>query len=226
MKDKKLVRIIGLVLFIGLIAWTVSTIMNAPVAPNPDDFGGAEAQTYLDAKAVYDAEIKHGHALLTLGALVVVAFFFITEAFPIAFAAMCLPPYFAISGIMPFKEAYAGLMDTNVILFGGMFVVGGAMFQTGLAQKIGLSAVKIAGGSESKLLIAVMIMTGAMSAFLSNTGTVAVLMPVCLGIADSQGWNRAKILMPLAIMASSGGMCTLVGTPPNITANADRKSVV
>ena len=206
MKDKKLVRIIGLVLFIGLIAWTVSTIMNAPVAPNPDDFGGAEAQTYLDAKAVYDAEIKHGHALLTLGALVVVAFFFITEAFPIAFAAMCLPPYFAISGIMPFKEAYAGLMDTNVILFGGMFVVGGAMFQTGLAQKIGLSAVKI--------------MTGAMSAFLSNTGTVAVLMPVCLGIADSQGWNRAKILMPLAIMASSGGMCTLVGTPPNITANA------
>ena len=86
MKDKKLVRIIGLVLFIGLIAWTVSTIMNAPVAPNPDDFGGAEAQTYLDAKAVYDAEIKHGHALLTLGALVVVAFFFITEAIPIAFS--------------------------------------------------------------------------------------------------------------------------------------------
>ncbi len=220
MKDKKLVRIIGLVLFIALIAWTVSTITGAPEAPSADALGGADSQAYLDAKAAYDAEIKHGHALLTLGALVVVAFFFITEAIPIAFAAMVLPPYFAVSGIMTMKEAYSGLMDSNVILFGGMFVVGGAMFQTGLAQKIGLSAVKIAGGSESKLLIAVMVMTGAMSAFLSNTGTVAVLMPVCLGIADSQNWNRAKILMPLAIMASSGGMCTLVGTPPNITANA------
>lgn len=120
MKDKKLVRIIGLVLFIALIAWTVSTITGAPEAPSADALGGADSQAYLDAKADYDAEIKHGHALLTLGALVVVAFFFITEAIPIAFAAMVLPPYFAVSGIMTMKEAYSGLMDSNVILFGGI----------------------------------------------------------------------------------------------------------
>jgi anion transporter len=78
----------------------------------------------------------------------------------------------------------------------------------------------MAGGSESKLLIAIMLITGILSAFLSNTGTVAVLLPVCLGIADSKNWNRARILMPLAIMASSGGMITMAGTPPNMSAAA------
>lgn len=218
MKDKKLVKILALVLFIALIAWTLSTIMGAPEAPSADALGGAESQAYLDAKADYDATIKHSHAMLTLGALVVAAFCFITEAIPIAFAAMALPCYFCLSGIMNFANSFGGFVDTSVVLFGGMFIIGAAMFQTGLAQKIGLTCVKMAGGSQAKLLIAIMTVTGVMSAFLSNTGTVAVLLPVCLGIADSQKWNRARLLMPLAIMASSGGMITMVGTPPNLTA--------
>ena len=218
MKDKKLVRIIGLVLVVALLAWTVSVFMGQPDAPNADALGGADSQAYTDALAAYNAEIQHGYALLTLGVLVVIAFFFMTEAIPIAIAAMFIPCYYAITGMMSLKEAFGGFVDSSVIIFGGMFIVGGAMFQTGLAQKIGLGCVKLAGGSQNKLILALMLLTGIMSAFLSNTGTVAVLLPVCLGIADSNGWNRGKLLMPVAIMASAGGMITMAGTPPNMSA--------
>ncbi len=218
MKDKRLVRIIGIVLFAALIVWTVMTLMGQPEAPNADALGGADSEAYTTALADYNAEIQHGYAMLTLGVLVVIAFFFITEAFPIAMSAMMIPCYYSAFGIMPYKTAFGGLIDSSVILFAGMFLVGGAMFQTGLAQKIGITCVKAAGGSETKLVLFIMIITGALSAFLSNTGTVACLLPVCLGIADSQGMNRAKLLMPLAIMASSGGMITLAGTPPNMSA--------
>lgn len=218
MKDKRLVRIIGLVLFAALIVWTVMTLMGQPAAPDPDALGGKEAEAYTTALADYNAEIQHGYALLTLGVLVVIAFFFITEAFPIAMSAMMIPCYYSAFGIMDYKSAFTGLTDSSVILFAGMFLVGGAMFQTGLAQKIGITCVKAAGGSETKLILFIMIITGILSAFLSNTGTVACLLPVCLGIADSQGMNRPKLLMPLAMMASSGGMITMAGTPPNMSA--------
>lgn len=243
MKDKMVVKLITIVLFVALIAWTAVTINGqealpkAPTAPdaaalvamdvNSPEYATAQAEydaalaDYTAAKAEYDrinTENQHDYAVLTLGVLVVIAFVFITESFPIAFAAMTIPAYYAFFHIMPWRTAFSGLTDSSVLLFAGMFIVGGAMFQTGLAQKIGLTCVKLAAGSESKLLIMIMIVTGILSAFLSNTGTVAVLLPVCLGIADSSGWNRAKLLMPLAIMASSGGMITMAGTPPNMSA--------
>ena len=220
MKDKRLVKLITIVLFVALIAWTVMTLTGQPPAPNAAALGGEASEAYAAALADYNAEVQHGHALLTLGVLAVIAFVFITESFPIAFAAMAIPCYYAVTGIMPYKEAFSGLVDSSVVLFAGMFIVGGAMFQTGLAQKIGLSCVKIAGGSQTKLMLAIMAITGILSAFLSNTGTVAVLLPVCLGIADSSGISRAKLLMPLAVMASSGGMITMAGTPPNMSAAA------
>lgn len=220
MKDKRLVRIIGIVLFVALMVWTFMVLTGAPDAPSADALGGADSEAYAAAKAAYDAEIKHGQAVLTLGVLVVIAYFFITEAFPIAFCAMCIPCYYSATGMMGYKDAFTGLTDSSVILFAGMFIVGGAMFQTGLAQKIGITCVKAAGGSETKLVLFIMIITGCLSAFLSNTGTVACLLPVCLGIADSNKMNRPKLLMPLAVMASSGGMITMAGTPPNMSAAA------
>ena len=224
MKDKRLVRIIGLALVIALLGWTALTLLNQPPAPDPAALGGEASAAYVEAMAAYDAEVQHEYALLTFGVLLVIAFFFITEAVPIAFAAMLIPCYYSVTGIMSFKEAFSGLVDSSVVLFAGMFIVGGAMFQTGLAQKIGITCVKAAGGSETKLVLFIMIITGCLSAFLSNTGTVACLLPVCLGIADSNHMNRGKLLMPLAVMASSGGMITMAGTPPNMSAAATLES--
>ncbi len=219
MKDKKIVKLITIVLFVALCAWTF-TSLSGITPPDAAALGGEESEAYVTALAEYEDAYQHQTALLTLGVLVTIAFVFITESFPIALAAMVIPCYYSVSGIMGWKSAFSGLIDSSVLLFGGMFIVGGAMFQTGLAQKIGLSCVKIAAGSETKLQLVIMIVTGALSSCLSNTGTVAVLLPVCLGIADSAGMSRAKLLMPLAIMASSGGMITVAGTPPNMSANA------
>ncbi len=216
---RRLIGIVGILLAAGLIIWTALALtVNAPIPPDPGSLGGEEAPAYLAALESYNSEISHTHAVLTLGVLVVVAYFFITECIPLMATAMLIPCYYGISGIMTFTDAFSGMIDSSVILFGGMFIIGGAMFQTGLAQKIGYKVVDLSKGSKARTILGICVITGIMSAFLSNTGTVAVLLPVCLGIADSQGWNRGELLFPLAIMASSGGMCTLVGTPPNMSA--------
>lgn len=157
---------------------------------------------------------------ITLVVLAIAAILFVTEIIPLAVTAMSVPVVLALTGVLDAKtEAFSGLMNTNVLLFAGMFVVGAALFETGVAKKIGDSVVKVAGTSEIKLTLGVMVIAAALSAILSNTGTTAVLLPVAIGIAGSAGWSRGKILMPLAFAAGMGGIITLVGTPPNLAAN-------
>ena len=97
-----------------------------------------------------------------------------------------------------------------------MFVVGAAMFHTGLAQKIGISIVRFSGTSENSLMFGIMIVGAGLSSVLSNTGTAACLMPVVLGICAAAKIPASRQLMPLAYAAGVGGIITLVGTPPNI----------
>ena len=130
---------------------------------------------------------------------------------------MCIPVALTATGVVSPSSAFSGLSNSNVILFAGMFVVGGALFETGVAKLIGDFVVKISRGSESVMMLGVMIFTATLSSVLSNTGTVAVMLPVCIGIADAGGFARGRLLLPLAMMASLGGMISLVGTPPNNT---------
>lgn len=159
-------------------------------------------------------------SIITLIILAVAAVLFITEILPLAITAMAVPVALSLTGILDAKTAFSGLSNDSVILFAGMFVVGAALFETGVAKKIGDSVVKTAGTSPIKLTLGVMFIGAGLSAVLSNTGTTAVLLPVAIGIAASAGWNRGKILMPLAFAAGLGGTISLVGTPPNIIANA------
>lgn len=122
------------------------------------------------------------------------------------------------------ERGFPCLADSTVVLFGGMFVVGAAMFYTGLAQDIGARIVKVFGTSETKLMIGVMIIAAVMSAFLSNTGTTACLIPVIIGVCKEANLSPSRILMPLAFAAGLGGTCTLIGTPPNIIANVALKT--
>lgn len=166
-----------------------------------------------------EAALQHKKAVTTLIILAVAAVLFITEIIPLAITAMSVPVALALTGVSSSKEAFAGLYDTNVIIFAGMFVVGAALFETGVAKKIGDTVVRIAGTSEIKLAFGVFFIAAALSSVLSNTGTTAVLLPVAIGIASSAGWNRGKVLMPLALAAGLGGTITLVGTPPNLLVN-------
>ncbi|MFZ7103095.1 MAG: SLC13 family permease [Peptococcaceae bacterium] len=159
-------------------------------------------------------------AQITLIILAVAAVLFITEIIPLAVTAMSVPVALAITKVLDAKAAFSGLSNSNVVLFAGMFVVGAALFETGVAKKIGDTVVKSAGTSETKLALGVMVIAAGLSSVLSNTGTTAVLLPVAIGIANSAGWNRGRILMPLALAAGLGGTITLVGTPPNLAVNA------
>ena len=155
-------------------------------------------------------------AIITLCVLAVAAFLFVTELIPLAVTAMAACTALGILGVLPSKQVYAGLSNSTVVLFGGMFVIGAAMFKTGLAEAVGLAVVNKAGTGEVKLMGAVMLVTICLSSVSSNTGTVACLMPVVIGIANAAHVAPSKELMPLAIAANVGGTITMIGTPPNV----------
>ena len=155
-------------------------------------------------------------AIITLCVLAVACFLFVTELIPLAVTAMAACTALGILGVLPSKQVYAGLSNSTVVLFGGMFVIGAAMFRTGLAQTIGLAVVKKAGTKEVPLMGAIMLVTIALSSVSSNTGTVACLMPVVIGICQAAHISQSRQLMPLAIAANVGGTITMIGTPPNV----------
>ena len=155
-------------------------------------------------------------AITTLCVLAVAAFLFVTELIPLAVTAMAACTALGILGVLPSKQVYAGLSNSTVVLFGGMFVIGAAMFKTGLAEAIGLAVVRKAGTKEVPLMGAIMLVTIILSSVSSNTGTVACLMPVIIGIAQAANIPASKELMPLAVAANVGGTITMIGTPPNV----------
>ena len=163
-------------------------------------------------------------AVLTLSVLGVMAILFVTEIIPLAITSLSGAIALGLLGVISPKTVFSGLSDTTVVLFAGMFVIGGAMFYTGLAQTIGTAVVKRAGTSENGLMFAVMVVTAGMSSVLSNTGTAAALLPVVLGICSVAKIPASRQLMPMAFAAGIGGIITMVGTPPNIIANGALKA--
>ena len=163
-------------------------------------------------------------AVLTLSVLGVMAVLFVTEIIPLAITSLGGAIALGLLGVISSKTVFSGLSDTTVVLFAGMFVIGGAMFYTGLAQTIGTAVVKRAGTSENGLMFAVMLVTAVMSSVLSNTGTAAALLPVVLGICSVAKIPASRQLMPMAFAAGIGGIITMVGTPPNIIANGALKA--
>lgn len=125
-----------------------------------------------------------------------------------------------LTGIITPEEALAGFSNSVVIMIAGLFVVGAGIFNSGLAKKLGNTLLQYGKGNETKLLIIIMITVGVFSALMSNTGTVAVLLPVVISIAMSMQVSPAQLLMPLAFASSLGGVLTLIGTPPNLVVSS------
>lgn len=123
-----------------------------------------------------------------------------------------------LGGILTPAEAVAGFGDTTVILIAALMIVGDGLLQTGVAAWIGNKLGGIAGQSEHRMLVTLMIPVAFLSAFISSTGTVAIMIPVALSLARRAGISPARLLLPLAYAALTGGMLTLIGTPPNLIA--------
>lgn len=152
---------------------------------------------------------------ITLIVLVIASAFFMSGKVRSDLVAVCALLALAIFGILSPSEALAGFSNSVVIMMIGLFVVGAGIFRTGLAKMISSKILQTAGSNENKLFILVMLVTASIGAFVSNTGTVAVMMPIIVSMAASANISSRRYLMPLAF-ASSMGMFTLISTPPNL----------
>ena len=156
---------------------------------------------------------------ITLAFLVFAIIMFVWEKIPLSITAMIVAVALVLTGVITPKEAFAGFVDSNVLLFMAMFIVGAAFFETGMAQQVGGLVTKFAK-TERLLIVAVMTITGVMSGFLSNTGTAAVLIPVAIGLAQKAGFKKAKFLLPLVLASAMGGNLSLIGAPGNMIAQS------
>lgn len=157
--------------------------------------------------------------IITLIFLAFAVVMFVTEKIPLAVTSMIVCIGLVITGVLNVNDAFSGFINSNVILFVAMFIVGGALFETGMANEIGSLVTKFAK-SERGLIVAIMVIVGVMSGFLSNTGTAAVLIPVVIGIAAKSGYKRSRLLMPLVFAAAMGGNLSLIGAPGNMIAQS------
>ena len=152
---------------------------------------------------------------ITLLFLVFAIVSFILEKIPLGLTASICALGLTLTGILDVSTTFSQYVNSNVILCIGMFVVGQALFETGMANKIGGLVTRFAK-TEKTLIIAIMVIAGVMSGFLSNTGTAAVLIPVVCGIADESGYSRSHLLMPLVFAAALGGNLSIIGAPGNL----------
>ena len=152
---------------------------------------------------------------ITIAILIISAVLFANGKIRSDIVALCALCALLVFQILTPAEALSGFSNSVVIMMVGLFVVGGAIFQTGLAKMISSRILKLAGKSETRLFLLVMLVTAGIGGFVSNTGTVALMLPIVVSLAASANLNASRLLMPLAF-ASSMGLFTLIATPPNL----------
>ena len=152
----------------------------------------------------------------TLAILVVAIVLFVTDRLRVDVVALGVVVTLMVTGLLSPTEALAGFSNPVVLIVASLFIVGGAVLQTGVAAMIGQRILRIAGRDEARLTMVVMITAGILSAFMSDTGTVAVLLPAIVTLARSANISPSKLLIPLSFAALLGGVTTLIGTTPNL----------
>lgn len=154
--------------------------------------------------------------IIPIVVLAVSAVFFAIGRVRADVVALCALLALVLTNVLTPAEALAGFASPVVVMMAGLFVVGGAVLQTGLAKMMSGRIMALAGQSSGSIYLLVMLVTAVIGAFVSNTGTVALMLPIVVSIAASARTNVRTLLMPLAFASSMGGMLTLIGTPPNL----------
>lgn len=141
---------------------------------------------------------------------------FVTELLRVDIVAVAVVVALMLTGVLTPAEAISGFSNSAVIVIAALFVVGGAISQTGLAGMIGQRILAVAGTDERRLTVVLILAVAILSSFMSNTGTVAVLLPAVVILAHTANISPSKLLIPLAYGSLVGGVMTLIGTPPNL----------
>jgi anion transporter len=156
--------------------------------------------------------------MITAVIMVIAIAMFVWEKLPLALTAMMVAMSLQLTGVLTAAQAFSGFVNSSVILFASMFVVSGAFEATGVAQKTGDLVMKFSK-TENSTLIVTMVVTAFVSAWMSNTGTAAIMLPIVIGICKSTGYARSRLLMPMAFAATMGGSLTLIASPGNLIAH-------
>ena len=154
--------------------------------------------------------------LTVLAVLVAVIVLLITDRIPLEVLAMLVMGGLAVTGVVSPKEALAGFSNPAVVTIWAVFILSGGLTRTGIANILGRQLIKLAGGSQSQLVVTIMLVAGVLSAFMNNVAVAALMLPVVMDIARKTRRSPSLLLMPLAYGALMGGLTTMIGTPPNI----------
>jgi len=153
---------------------------------------------------------------ITLALLGGAILFFITEWLSVDLVALGVVISLMVTGILSTEQALAGFSSPIVITIAALFIVGGAVMETGLADSISSKIVQFAGDNKTRLMILIMGTVALLSGFISDTGTVAIMAPAIISISRKKGISPSRLLIPLSFGSLLGGAMTLIGTPPNI----------
>ncbi len=153
---------------------------------------------------------------VTLAILIGAIILFVTEWLRVDVVALGVVVLLMVTGILTTPQALAGFSNPVVLIVTALFIVGGGLQQTGLVTIASERILTIAGRSEIRLTVVVMLAGGVLSGFMSNTGAVAVLLPAIVGLARTANVSPSKLLIPLSYASLLGGTTTLIGTTPNI----------
>lgn len=157
---------------------------------------------------------------LVLGLLALAAILFVTEWLRMDLVALLVLGALALTGLVTPTEALSGFSSPAVVTVWAMFILGGSLSRTGVANLVGRQILRLAGTGELRLVMVVMLTASVMSALMNNVGVAALLLPVVMDIARRTGHPPSRLLMPLAFGSLLGGLNTLIGTPPNILISA------
>lgn len=163
----------------------------------------------------------NGELIWVLTLLAIAVVLFATGKVRMDAIALMVIVAFVLSGTLTLNEAFSGFSDPNVILIAALFIIGDGLVRTGVATKMGAWLVSVAGSSETKMLIYLMLTVAGLGAFMSSTGVVAIFIPVVLSVSARMNTSPSRLMMPLSFAGLISGMMTLVATPPNLVVNSE-----
>lgn len=163
----------------------------------------------------------NGELIWVLCLLAVAVLLFATGKVRMDAVALLVIVAFVLSGTLSLSEAFSGFSDPNVILIAALFIIGDGLVRTGVATSMGSWLVKVAGNSETKMLVFLMLTVAGLGAFMSSTGVVAIFIPVVLSVCMRMNTSPSRLMMPLSFAGLISGMMTLVATPPNLVINSE-----
>lgn len=163
----------------------------------------------------------NGELIWVLSLLAIAVVLFATGKVRMDAIALMVIVAFVLSGTLTLNEAFSGFSDPNVILIAALFIIGDGLVRTGVATKMGAWLVSVAGNSETKMLIYLMLTVAGLGAFMSSTGVVAIFIPVVLSVSARMYTSPSRLMMPLSFAGLISGMMTLVATPPNLVVNSE-----